>query len=377
MKPQLQPQPEVNGKAVAMDKASEQDEDNPKDIYTLLITEAPYLRGDLSPLVPSEEIPWLDKTLIEQSLGFHRKYLTLVILADTFALMFGFCVKPNSAVVMRTGKLHQPELSFQRYLSTIQRIAKFFMLPFDQVKAYKAFDTVRKMHALASQKKLEDHPSKEQLKLDEPWKAEVAKAMRQDLEHIKTDEAPCHLLTWDPEVPVSQFDMVLTQFGFIGTMWLFPRVFGIKDREEELKGLIHAWAVFGRLLGIKDEYNICIKPDAQLYDKIFKNVIVESLKTMDPTVVTIQSAFVDALSQRLPFITYKSMLYFGLQEIEGYQGEHLWALMSFRDKVSLKILQSWFWGMRNVTPYRICMHVVTGLWLQFQFWWHLPTSFWD
>lgn len=351
--------------------------DTSNDMYTALIKEAPYISGDGCTLIPTEEIAWIDKSLIEHSLNFYKRNFTLAIVANTFSLMFGFCVKPNSAVLLRTGKLHDPELSFHRYLSTIQRIGKFFMLPFDQAKAYRAFDCVRKMHLLASQKRFEDQPSAEELKLDEPWKTELARAVRNDLQHIETEDAPTHLLTWDPPVPVSQFDMALTQFGFIGTMWLFPRVFGIKDRDEEMKGAIHVWAIFGKLLGIKDEFNVCLKPDPELYDKLFRNIIVESLKTMDETVVTIQSNFVHAFSRRLPFLTYKAMLFYGLMDVEGYKGDNLWKLMSFSDKLSLKTLQCWFWCMRNITVYKIFMHFVTGLWLQFQFWMNLSTSFWD
>lgn len=346
-----------------------------EDLYTALITKAPYMAGDVEPLVPSEEIPWLDKSLLDHSIGFYRRNFSFAIASNTFALMIGFCVKSNSAVLLRTGKLYDPELSFQRYLSTIQRIGKFFMIPFDKAKAYKAFDTVRKMHALASKIRLDDAPPPESF--SEPWKKEIAEAIRLDLDHIDTSEAPEHLLTWTPSVPVSQFDMVLTQFGFIGTMWLFPRVFGIVDRHEEMKGVIHMWALFGRLLGIKDEFNVCINPDPELYDKLFKNIILPSLKSMDESVVSIQSAFMEALSYRLPFVTYKAMLFHGLHDIEGYTGDHLWKLMGFKDKVSLKLMQGWFWGMRNIWLYRVCTNMVTGIWLQVQFWMHLSTSMWD
>ncbi|CAL8142441.1 unnamed protein product [Orchesella dallaii] len=364
-------------------KSARESCDNDKvddDLYTALITKAPYVPGDVSPLVPLDEIPWIDKSLIEHSISFHKKHLTQLILANTAALMFGFAVKPNSTVILRTGKLHNPELSFHRYLSTIQRIGKFFLFTIDEAKAFKAFDTVRKMHALASKKKMESaSPSSvtETLDLAQNWKKELAHAMQADLKHIDTSAAPKDILTWDPAVPVSQFDMVITQFGFIGTMWLFPRVFGIKDRYEEMKGVIHVWAIYGRLLGIKDEFSICIKPDAQLYDKLFQNIVVESLKTMDETVVTIQSAFMEAFTKRIPFMTYKSMLYTGLQELEGYEGDNLWNLMSYWDKISVKILQLWMWSMRKSSIVRFCMNISTAMWIQFQFWMHLPTSLWE
>lgn len=347
-----------------------------KDLYTALITEAPYIPGDASDLVPLEEIPWFDKSLIEHGLEFHKRNATFVILSTTFALMYGFSIKPNSAVLVRTGKLHNPELSFNRYLSTIQRIAKFVMVFMQEEKSYKSLEIVRKMHHLASKKRNNALGNLQKDSFTQPWMKDMVDAMRKDFEHIDTSEAPKHLLTWDPPVPVSQFDMALTQFGFIGTMFLFPGTFGIKDRDEELKGMIHLWAVFGRLLGIKDEYNVCIKPDPALYETLFRNIVVESLKTMDETVVTIQSAFVDAFSKRLPFMTYKAMMYFGMRELKEYRGEHLWKLMSFWDKLSLVIMIIWTGGMRNCLPYRYLVNATTAIWLQIQFWLNLSTSLW-
>jgi hypothetical protein len=42
-------------------------------------------------------------------------------------------------------------------------------------------------------------------------------------------------------------------------MVLYPKKLGAFDAtNEELEGLVHLWAVLGHILGIKDEYNICL-----------------------------------------------------------------------------------------------------------------------
>jgi hypothetical protein len=42
-------------------------------------------------------------------------------------------------------------------------------------------------------------------------------------------------------------------------MVLYPKKLGAFDAtKEELEGLVHLWAVLGHILGIKDEYNICL-----------------------------------------------------------------------------------------------------------------------
>lgn len=351
-------------------------ESSTEKVYNSLITEARFIPGDDSDIVPLEEIPWVNKSLVNESGDFHRKFFALVILSNTSALMYGFAIKPNSSVLLRTGKLHDPELSFRRYLSTIQRIGKFFTLPFDGKQAYKAFRVVRKMHALASKMLPKSHPTPNQLKLDEPWKTELAMAIRKDLEFYDTRGAPHHALTWDPPVAVSQFDMAITQLGFWGTIYFFPRLFGVKNREEEMEGVIHMWAIFGRLLGIRDEFNICLHNNPRLFEKLYKNVVVESLKTVDETVITLQSTFMEAFSKRMPFITYKAFLFLGFQEWEGFKGDNIWKLMSWKDKASLRLMEILLWMLRNCGLFRVLVNLLFGIWLQIQFWVHLPNILW-
>lgn len=54
---------------------------------------------------------------------------------------------------------------------------------------------------------------------------------------------------------ISQKDMALTQFGFMGFAVIRSKNIGIPDaNEEELKAFIHVWKVIGYLLGIEDRY---------------------------------------------------------------------------------------------------------------------------
>lgn len=55
---------------------------------------------------------------------------------------------------------------------------------------------------------------------------------------------------------ISQKDMALTQFGFIGFITLGADRIDLYE-PEFLEATVHMWRVIGYLLGIKDEYNIC------------------------------------------------------------------------------------------------------------------------
>ena len=60
-----------------------------------------------------------------------------------------------------------------------------------------------------------------------------------------------------PSFIMSQKEMTLTQFAFIGWIVLFDKEFGFHHSKEELETLIHFWRSVGYLLGIEDKYNIC------------------------------------------------------------------------------------------------------------------------
>lgn len=51
---------------------------------------------------------------------------------------------------------------------------------------------------------------------------------------------------------ISQLDMALTQFGFMGFTLLCADYLGVATNDEELDGLLHFWRVIGRMLGTEE-----------------------------------------------------------------------------------------------------------------------------
>ncbi|XP_022165470.1 uncharacterized protein LOC111030339 isoform X1 [Myzus persicae] len=56
---------------------------------------------------------------------------------------------------------------------------------------------------------------------------------------------------------VTQKDMSLTQFGFMGLPLLKKKELAIVGTEEDERALLHFWRTIGYLLGIQDKYNLC------------------------------------------------------------------------------------------------------------------------
>lgn len=81
---------------------------------------------------------------------------------------------------------------------------------------------------------------------------------------------------------ITQRDMALTQFGFIGYALTRSKILGLHFRSaEDLDGFIHFWKVIGWILGIKDNYNLCrnstnetIRLCEELIHQLFKPAIL-------------------------------------------------------------------------------------------------------
>lgn len=60
---------------------------------------------------------------------------------------------------------------------------------------------------------------------------------------------------------IAQASMSATQFGFMGYALIRPHLLGIKhDNDDDRRAFVHFWAVVGFMLGIKDEFNMCLHP---------------------------------------------------------------------------------------------------------------------
>lgn len=284
-------------------------------------------------LVTVSEIAWANVALLKEGVKYGVKNLFSMMLANTAALMYGFSVKPESVVLLRSGKFHTPEKSRNRYLSTGRRIGSWFRydlsdpnsIAFQQIKA------VRKLHTFYSKSNI-PFPSLEEMGYT-PDKKILVDAVKKDLAFFDIPEAPMHLLGWEPPLQFSQFDVALTQFAFIGLVYLFPESLGISD-SKFLDGFFHFWAVVGRMLGLEDRFNLALHRDKELFMKIHNNVGLASLKTIDERVVCLQYALMKGLSNQVLIpLTLKGWMFLGFQDIPGYEGTEFWKLMDWRDKL--------------------------------------------
>lgn len=167
---------------------------------------------------------------------FKANFFSLLVnmMVGLYSLMF---IQPIARVLQMTGRSSSPSAAFRRYLETIRHSLSWFQ---DQDSLTRSLSSVLVMHRAASNRSRNAQGAE-----------------------------------------ITQTDMVLTQFGFIGPYLLFPHNLGISGTNEEGdRGLIYIFYLVGRSLGIQDRFNLC-HGDPQLVRQrctaILRKVIQPSL----------------------------------------------------------------------------------------------------
>jgi hypothetical protein len=72
---------------------------------------------------------------------------------------------------------------------------------------------------------------------------------------------------------ISQAAMSMTAFGFMGYALIRPHLLGIHvKREEDREDFVYFWAVIGSMLGMKDEFNMCLHPIDVVEQYVFDTI---------------------------------------------------------------------------------------------------------
>lgn len=122
---------------------------------------------------------------------------------------------------------------------------------------------------------------------------------------------------------ITQKDLALTQFGFIGFITLGADRIQLED-PEFLEATVHMWRVLGYLLGIKNEYNICgrnWKESKPRLEIALKKVYTPALQNTSAEFKEMTKALIDGLWAVNTGLTLDSFLYMTkrLARVPGYE----------------------------------------------------------
>ncbi|XP_015588251.1 uncharacterized protein LOC107264473 [Cephus cinctus] len=148
--------------------------------------------------------------------AFRDNVFTMMI-AKLAGLLILLAVPSILNVLKYTKQSGTPCTAFRRYVSTILHTFIWYeKSPDKDSRFFESLRNVRRKHCVASRR-----------------------AARAGLERI------------------SQLDMALTQFGFIGFTLLNGDQLGVVTSSDELEGLVHVWRVVGSMLGMEERFNLC------------------------------------------------------------------------------------------------------------------------
>ncbi|KAK8730824.1 hypothetical protein OTU49_007951 [Cherax quadricarinatus] len=268
-----------------------------------------------------EEPQWLDRKLFNRGRQFYRRYLFCIFFSDLLALLMMFSMSRILKPLIYTERSDTILRALRRYVSTILHIITWYSGdvwdPND--RAHKDIMTVRSIHSNSARIFNSSTHYEKVTAIDvknmghhEPM-CPLNPTIREDIEPQVGPALPLENPN-NPIVYISQWDMLLTQYSFLGVMVAHPSKMGAWwASEEDLAGLIHFWRGIGFLLGIEDKYNFCrgtVKETQALCDEIEELIIKPRIAKADWNYEHMSSCLIEGINLMVPAVSYPAMFRF-------------------------------------------------------------------
>ncbi|XP_073948444.1 uncharacterized protein isoform X2 [Choristoneura fumiferana] len=123
---------------------------------------------------------------------------------------------------------------------------------------------------------------------------------------------------------VSQRDIALTQFGFMGFALLKPDKFGLRQLEEgDWDAYIHFWRTICHMIGLQDRYNLCrntVDETREVCQAVLERVYTPCLENVPEYFEHMARVLLESMWCVNPTINVNAMLYFcrNLADVPGY-----------------------------------------------------------
>nr|CAD7204895.1 unnamed protein product [Timema douglasi] len=128
--------------------------------------------------------------------------------------------------------------------------------------------------------------------------------------------------------PISQLDMSLTQFGFMGYGLLYPRKLGLTGNEDDFEGFIHFWRTIGHVLGIEERSkrivkfetpitskDACSKPYANRMDARYSNEQILTLNVAKNTIREQMDLLIESSEKdQIKYTNFEMISHQGMEE---------------------------------------------------------------
>ncbi len=157
-------------------------------------------------------------------------------------------------------------------------------------------------------------------------------------------------------VQMTQFDMVVTQWAFVGPMFCLPDSLGLETASDfTMEAFAHAWFQFGQALGVQREFNLGsgTLDEVKSYSRaIHRLVINPCLREPSPLGDKMANHLLEGCFLINPGIhtnAFKCFMY-RLFEVKGWEEKAKKELVSWSDKLVYWISSSVVFGTLLQTP---------------------------
>lgn len=226
-----------------------------------------YKTIDFSTNLLSVKPNWLDVEKFKRGQKFARDHLFCINFAEMVSLFILFAQKSSLGPLIFTEKSDSPFKAFVRYLNTLKKLISWYtddIWSDKESTGKKNINIVRGMHKTVYQglTNCTENELLQKITLGDPSTTALWCPMRDFLINDFQESIPSpssnYLNKIYRAVWLSQTDMSITQFGFIGLAVTYPKSFGIHQAsDDDLNDFLHMWRGLGYLLGVKDEHNFC------------------------------------------------------------------------------------------------------------------------
>ncbi|XP_039447703.1 uncharacterized protein LOC120426947 isoform X1 [Culex pipiens pallens] len=258
--------------------------------------------------------PWFDEEKFKRGQQFYTTNRACMLTAGLCGLIAVLAIPTSLEVLIFTGRSSTPLKAYRRYVQTIRHTMNWYeeeLVPGS--KSWKSLEYVRRIHA-ASGKQANKQNSK---------------------------------------MLVSQKDVAITQFGFVGFVALSYQMLGIRYDEAGMEGFVHFWRTIGYMLGLEDRFNICtedLTSSKQRMTLVLEQILRPALQTVSTEFVQMTNAMIDGLWCVNTFLDYNAFMFL-TRRLAGVPGHYYWKDEPTNDGSTQPAYEKMGWHSR----YILCM----------------------
>uniref|UniRef100_A0A182YIF8 ER-bound oxygenase mpaB/mpaB'/Rubber oxygenase catalytic domain-containing protein n=1 Tax=Anopheles stephensi TaxID=30069 RepID=A0A182YIF8_ANOST len=230
---------------------------------------------------------WYDEAKIKRAQEFFKRNFYAMFVGKLCGLLAIVTVPSILRILVHTNQSSEPRTAYRRYVATIMHTLEWYyedMVPTS--RSWKSITYVRKTHAGVSKQ----------------------------------------AATLRPDMIISQRDMAITQFGFIGYVIISYRKLGIKYDPKDMEAFVHFWRVIGHMMGIEERFNACtdrFETTEQRMLLIANEILKPALLHHTAEFVKMGKALIEGLWCFNPFIEFDSFLFLTMR-LNNVPGYHYW-----------------------------------------------------